>query len=376
MDRRVAYATERGLVPDIGVGMLDADLLNLLTQTQIERLWRYAVARYAGYNVCWTLFGTPIGRPQPIGGDDLIADLAEKTQRYDPAQHPLTTVLPGSIALSPRPRKPDAPATDGGAGGANQADTPGGNFIQSPGGLALGFTPPVNVGPSIPALTLPPIPSWASTITFNGGAPAEVYASYALNKPVVLYDRSTPANPDSVRHRLWQTRMFGGYWAADFAPTAERANLDRPEVRWSAYCGKLFARTRYWRLTPHSEMVGGLEESPFERRRRRQAELEAAREAGLADNENGGAAGTGAPANATPAGPIYVLADPGQEYVVYFEKGGMVTLDLLEATGRVTMAWFNPRTGEFSPSDIVRGGAYRTFRAPDDNDWVLTLSRR
>ena len=78
---------------------------------------------------------------------------------------------------------------------------------------------------------------------------------------------------------------------------------------------------------------------------------------------------------ATP-GAIYVLADPGWEYVVYFGSGGSVTLDLLESIGTLRMSWFNPRTGEFASEDTMKGGIYKTFTAPDANDWVLLLSRR
>jgi hypothetical protein len=71
-----------------------------------------------------------------------------------------------------------------------------------------------------------------------------------------------------------------------------------------------------------------------------------------------------------------VLADPGWEYVIYFTQGGSVTLDLLEATGRVKSTWYNPRTGQFADTITLQGGEYKTFLAPDASEWVLYLTRR
>jgi hypothetical protein len=285
--------------------------------------------------------------------------------------------LPG---LNDAAQAPDSNGTGRGRGAGaersrNQPAPTG--FIQSPSGLPLGPVSTLANAPATPQIVVDPIPSWMDVIVFNGGPTAEIPAVYSQNKPVVIYDRSTPSEPAATRTRLWMTLMNGGYWAGEFGNGP--AVIDRPETRWEAYSGRLFEKTRFWRLAPHNEMLGGNQESAFERRRRHQAEVDAAHAAANQDAAKGietapdGSSGSDVKPT---AGPIYVLADPGWEYVVYFQRGGMLTLDLLEATGKISYVWFNPRTGEFSGSDTVMGGAFRTFRAPDNNDWTLYISRR
>lgn len=60
----------------------------------------------------------------------------------------------------------------------------------------------------------------------------------------------------------------------------------------------------------------------------------------------------------------WVLARPGDEYVVYLASGGSTTLTSLPA--KVSATWFNPRTAATSAA-----GAGPTFTAPDTKDWVL-----
>ncbi|MCK4772260.1 MAG: hypothetical protein KAT18_05015 [Candidatus Latescibacteria bacterium] len=67
----------------------------------------------------------------------------------------------------------------------------------------------------------------------------------------------------------------------------------------------------------------------------------------------------------------YCLANPGEEYLVYLPEGGMATLELSAAAGRLDMEWFNPSTGETIGAGTVLGGAKREFVAPFDGDAVL-----
>ncbi len=78
--------------------------------------------------------------------------------------------------------------------------------------------------------------------------------------------------------------------------------------------------------------------------------------------------------NAPPPAAL-VLADPSREYVLYFRKGGFVTIDLLEATGRIKVTWLNLTTGESREDAEIIGGSYHAFAAPDGADWVLYLKR-
>ena len=204
--------------------------------------------------------------------------------------------------------------------------------------------------------------------------------------------------------------MRGAYWAGGVSPAiAGAVALNSPEIKAAAACADLFRKTRFSRLEPHQEMLGGPEESPADRRRRKKAEAEAARLKALtapasdatskppaaqdaqpptkdkkaltgpdtaAKDTDGQAKSSDAPTKAVTPSPVFVLADPAWEYVIYFENGGTVMLDLLEATGHIKVLWLNPRTGEYSPEQRVLGGAYSTFTAPNSSDWVLYLSRR
>ena len=152
--------------------------------------------------------------------------------------------------------------------------------------------------------------------------------------------------------------MRGGYWVANLD-----GGLNSPAVQLATECATLFGKTRFWRLQPHPEMLQGPQESPFEKRRRKKAEATEKAVPPTSDKK-------------PPTGPIYVLADPSWEYVVYFTQGGSITLDLLEATGTVHFAWYNPRTHTSIQEGDMLGGDYRTFQAPDSEDWVLSLSRK
>ena len=232
-------------------------------------------------------------------------------------------------------------------------------------------------------------------ITLLGGDPGALAFDYRLDKPLVLVDTSVAAAPDAARYRIWETAMRGGFWAAGTGRGESNAqSLDSAVTRWQSACANLFRSTQYNRLLPHQDMLGGPDESLTERRRRHQAEAAAGQTASTTVAPNPALPAPPPPdlqneddleaylsaleaRSASPvAGPIYVLADPGWEYVVYFQHGGTVTLDLLEATGTVRQSWYNPRTGEFVSQRPTLGGAYKTFSCPDNNDWVLYLSRR
>jgi hypothetical protein len=63
----------------------------------------------------------------------------------------------------------------------------------------------------------------------------------------------------------------------------------------------------------------------------------------------------------------------GEEYVVYLDSGGSVDVDLSDASGTLSVEWYNPRDGSYTGQSTVQGGAIRSFTAPDLNDWALYL---
>jgi hypothetical protein len=66
---------------------------------------------------------------------------------------------------------------------------------------------------------------------------------------------------------------------------------------------------------------------------------------------------------------------PGQEYLVYDEDGGSITIDLSDTSPSVTFAvlWFDPETGTDQSGGGIAGGAVTTLASPLSGDTVLLL---
>jgi hypothetical protein len=69
----------------------------------------------------------------------------------------------------------------------------------------------------------------------------------------------------------------------------------------------------------------------------------------------------------------FCLAETGRVYVVYLPHGGGISVKL--GPGRYGVKWFNPRNGEYSPAGIAEGATWTSPAAPDNEDWVLLLTR-
>ena len=81
------------------------------------------------------------------------------------------------------------------------------------------------------------------------------------------------------------------------------------------------------------------------------------------------------------SGSGYVLAEPGQTYLVYLPHGGAERLDLQGVDGRFKVEWFNPRAGgELQRGEIasIDGGGRRDLGEPPsdvESDWAVLISR-
>jgi hypothetical protein len=77
----------------------------------------------------------------------------------------------------------------------------------------------------------------------------------------------------------------------------------------------------------------------------------------------------------------YVLAKPGEVYVVYLPRGGTAELDLSGAPGAFRVSWFDPRAGgppRAGPAERVEGGAAVSLGPPPADpgeDWVVVVRR-
>jgi hypothetical protein len=151
---------------------------------------------------------------------------------------------------------------------------------------------------------------------------------------------------DKVRHSSWRIVCAGGYFAAGFHGTIGHNDIwnriDAPNhytfvVKDEGAAGQLgllydfFTALPFWRLQPFEAVRGDM---------------------------------------------AVALAEPGQVYVIYLPRGGDVTVDLASASGQFVAKWFDPRTGAATGGDSVVGGAERSFKAPDRNDWVLHVVRK
>lgn len=339
MDKRIAYCNSKGIVPDIGIGSFRA-LTAKWSDTELRTLWRYLLARYSAFNVAWNIFA-PESTPYTTEEESQIEIYGGMTQLYDPASHPVTVPVAYTGQMATEPVKTDSLVPDNASSGKAKTAT---------------------------SAPLPEIPfaggKWQDVITLFTSNPAAVWEAWRYNKPVIVVDSTTEsADESAIRRRLWDILMRGGVPVAAAGASTESQVA---EAVIAANGAKFFKQTRYWRLEPRPELLGGPLEDETQRRRRRRLENEA--------TQNGKPNPLVVPPKAD--GPIYLLADRAREYVVYFSKGGSALLDLMEATGKIQMRWYNPRDGKFTEEVTIMGGEYKTFTAPDGDDWVLHLTRR
>ncbi|MEM7510133.1 MAG: putative collagen-binding domain-containing protein, partial [Bacteroidota bacterium] len=73
----------------------------------------------------------------------------------------------------------------------------------------------------------------------------------------------------------------------------------------------------------------------------------------------------------------YAFGKPGEQFIVYSERMGELSIILTCGVDTYNLRWFNPRTGEFTPESrkLEAGGAVPLFDPPadPDEDWVLIL---
>jgi uncharacterized protein DUF5060/uncharacterized protein DUF4038/collagenase-like protein with putative collagen-binding domain len=154
-------------------------------------------------------------------------------------------------------------------------------------------------------------------------------------KPVFAFETSWEAVPgklaaEEVRTGAWGSAMGGAFYlyAECFEPTLTWG--DGGAFPFVEVMNDFLASLRYWKLSPKNDIVD--------------------------------------------AGSL-CLAAPGEEYVVYRQRGGSITLDLSHAPGMFTLEWINPRTGARQDPTPLAGGARLMLPTPDANDWVLHVTR-
>jgi len=97
------------------------------------------------------------------------------------------------------------------------------------------------------------------------------------------------------------------------------------------YALDLLSTLEFWKMRPHNEVVAGSKEA-------------------------------------------YCLAEPNEQYLVYAPEGGLVNLKLPEGTYH--SSWFNPHNALTQNTQIFTGGNTLELQAPNNNDWVLVITRQ
>jgi hypothetical protein len=205
-----------------------------------------------------------------------------------------------------------------------------------------------------------------------------VLRSRRFDKPIVnseygyyLRDQDGDGTPDkdnstsleSIRHASWDIAMAGGYFVTGFGTTYFGGNRDpgpfnidaQKNDDWEGQVQLLstfFTRTKWWRLRPRDEWLTCRQHR----------------------GDDGKELGRLAPPRTT----YWLLAEPGQQYIAY-ARGLIERLrfQLGKATeGAFAAHLFNPRSGEFKQiGSAIRLSDSYDWLPPDENDWVLQLTR-
>lgn len=68
-------------------------------------------------------------------------------------------------------------------------------------------------------------------------------------------------------------------------------------------------------------------------------------------------------------------SETGDLVVAYIPQGGLVSVRTASLKAGLNATWFNPRTGERTPIGPVDNTQVGRFQTPDDEDWVLVLTK-
>ncbi len=201
-DQRVQALESRGIMVMFSLGWPDQGIMRTVGDTNLKRMWRYFIARYAAYNVTWNLFG----EVQEFGSnyESIANDYGNMTRRWDPYDHPITThTLNTTLA-------PD--------------------FLRQP---------------------------WMDYITLQ--QPTAATSDYlAYGKPVLNAEyggyEQFQVSGAQLRPMVWNVRMHGGY----FVYESWGNNPKSSGANYASLCNSFFEKnTKFWLLEYHPELFSG-----------------------------------------------------------------------------------------------------------------------
>jgi hypothetical protein len=221
LDQRIRYLNQKGIIADLVLSHLPADLLKALPSFDRRRRFvRYVAGRYAAFNVTWQAVDQFEGDPD---GRALLKEFGSALNQADPYQHPRTA---GALLTS-------APLLDD---------------------------------------------HWMDFVSYGtsddnlGAVEHQLYPVPFVNGNFGREDSGAgKSGPDDVdaatfRHRLWNATMDGQY--ITYSNTGSGAQyLDSPGAKAMSVWFDVLSATRHWELEPFFDIDNGrglaLEDSDY-----------------------------------------------------------------------------------------------------------------
>jgi hypothetical protein len=146
--------------------------------------------------------------------------------------------------------------------------------------------------------------------------------------------------PELHRHSMWGVYIGGGHGStgdkfsySDGRPYKSSNWHDRAEYRDVLHMSNFFTKRgiEYWKTSPDNKLIN------------------------YADR-------------------VYIMAEPGRQYIIYAANGGDFKLEL--PAGDFRAMRFDPRTGEELELANLTGGGLASLTVPEGKDWALYISRK
>jgi len=71
---------------------------------------------------------------------------------------------------------------------------------------------------------------------------------------------------------------------------------------------------------------------------------------------------------------VFLSAEPGRKYVLFFMQGGSAKLNLSGCEGGFRLRWINVPTGQWGKTTTITGGKKVKISTPDDGSWLLVVT--
>lgn len=324
LDRRLELMLASGFVPCL-MGMWGQEL-EVMGVAAYKAYWRYLIARYAAYNVLWSVAGEYFFTPDEAAW----REVGREIHRLDPYGHPTSA---------------HSTAPHSGSRHFQEDEWYDFNLIQV--GHVLAFKTFVEALPLVDYHARPTKPTIMSESWYEHHPNRLVDDGQWIGDRDIRFATYVPLLQGCIgqtygAHGIWPFYDgAGGGWSEDERPGYWWEDLNLPGSAQMKHLRTLMDELKWWGLEPHPEWVS-----------------------------------TPVVMNA------YCAAIHREQYVVYSSgDSGHLLVFITGGDGEgYEGRWFNPRTGAWSKaasdgySPYGNGWLWRT-RTPDEADWVLVLER-